>query len=390
MRSGKTLIGRALNMHSNIVVQKEPYFFYFKLCRNIFYRDLFNKPGFDFDSPIDSDFCKSEIEKNAFRQALGKIFFKPSDIDELKRLTIKQQEAEPGERAPNILPLLKNMKVGYAPSVFKQLMDIIAEAYSKSGVQYVGITEGWCDEFIQPMLELKDIDVRCIHCLRDPRAVVASRNAKNSLQSYGGKYPLLFLIRHWRKSIAYANMNSRNPKHMTIQYEEVVQYPDIWFEKMCDFLGVPFCGSLLKPNKYIRGDGKLWKQNTSYDQNEKTAFNISSLEKWKAILTSDEVGAIEYFCKPEMDYLGLKCFNKTFKITDFDKIDEKEEDIIEWLKKYDWTLNNKGELMLEFMRKCLVESKSKAELEKLINYFFIDKIVFDSLPSNLNKKHSFR
>ena len=43
IRSGKTLIGRALNMHPNIIVQQEPFFFFFKLCYTIFQRDFLKK-----------------------------------------------------------------------------------------------------------------------------------------------------------------------------------------------------------------------------------------------------------------------------------------------------------------------------------------------------------
>ncbi len=382
LRSGKTLIGRALNMHPNVVAQKEPYFFYFKICRNIFYRDILKKSEFDPDFPMDTDFCKPMQEKEIFRNSFININFMENDIEELKRLTVKHQDAEPGERAPKILPLLNKLKPGPAHLVFKQLMDFIGESYSKSGVIYVGITEGWCDEFIAPMLKLNDIDVHCIHCLRDPRSIVASRNAgKNVIESYGGKYPLLFLIRHWRKTIAYSILNNGNHKYLAVKYEQVVQEPEICFSRICEFLNIPFSENLLKPHTFVKGDGSLWKQNTSYQGNEKNSFSTGSLEKWKDVLSKEEIGVIEYLCEAEMDYIGLERVNTNFNVRGLFEFREDEDVIVEWLRNYNWIMSDK-EITLEIVRKVLIEERKIVKLPELANYFAIEEDVFDVLSNH--------
>lgn len=385
-RSGKTLIARALNMHPNIIAHMEPFFFFFKICRNVFYRDIIKKTDFDPDYPMDSNFCKPLKEKKIFRESFSRILFKGDDIRRLKELTVKQQNALPGERAEKIIPLLDKLEIGTAPAVFKQLMTLLYEAYHKNDVQIIGVSEGWCDDFIEPFLDLSDLEVKCIHCLRDPRAIVASRNKGTKiLEEYGGKkYPLLFIIRHWRKTIAYSIVNSGYPKYYAVRYEELIQDPKRSFKKICNFLGIAFSEKLLFPSTFIRGDGSLWRQNSSFNIQNQGEFNTSSIERWKKALSLDVIGVIEYLCKAEMSYLQLERYNPEFSLRDILLFKEKEEEIVEWLKKYNWSISEK-ELMPEIARNLLIERHEIANMDNIKDYFCIDTKAFDvfsSLGSN--------
>ena len=386
-RSGKTLLTRALNMHPNIVAHVEPFFFFFKICRNIFYRDIIKKADFDPDYPMDSDFCKPLEEKKIFRESFSNILFKEDDIRRLKELTIRQQNSLPGERAPKIIPLLNKLEIGTAPAVFKLLMGLLYEAYYKDGVQIIGISEGWCDDFIEPFLALTDLELKCIQCLRDPRAIIASRNKGTKiLEECGGKkYPLLFIIRHWRKAIAYSLRNVDNPNYFCVHYEKLILQPKLWFSKLCDFLGLPFSDKLLKPSFFIRSDGKLWKQNSAFKIKEQEGFNTHSLYKWKDALSKEEIGVIEFLCKAEMGYLGMQRENTDFSLVDLLDFKENEDEIVDWLKKYHWFFNEK-ELTLEIVRKYLIEKNHFKNLDKLIDYFTVDRSVFDTLSNKLDNR----
>ena len=375
-RSGKTLVSRALNMHPNIIVQVEPYFHFFKSCRNIFFRDVLRKTNFDPNYPMDSGFCKPYKEKHLLQESFADISFNDSDIVELRRMTIQQQESVKGERAPKIIPLLNRLEAGTAPFVFKQLMDILHEAYFKEGVQLVGLSEGWCDEYIQSLLNLEDVDVKCVHCLRDPRSIVASRNVGGRI--HVGKYPLLFIIRHWRKSIAYSLLYEEHPKYMAVQYENLVLKPELWFQEICAFLEVPFSQKLLDPSTFVNGDGSLWKQNSAFNVSDRGGFSQSSIDRWKDVLSKEEIGVVEYLCKAEMEYLNLKRFNPEYPLKDLLCFREKEDEIIDWLKKYNWTFNEK-ELMLEIVRTFIIENSQISNTEDLIDYFAIDKRVIGKL-----------
>jgi hypothetical protein len=373
-RSGKTLISRALNTHPNIILQMEPFFFFFKMCRNILFRDVLKKTDFDPDYPMDSGFCKSHEEKQLLKEYFLRLEFTHSDIEELKVLTVKQNREK--MRAPKIIPFLDKLQAGTAPTVLKCLLGILNEAYKKQEVMFVGLSEGWCDEYIEILLNYDDMDFRCIHCIRDPRAIVASRNGDSKL--HVGKYPLLFIIRHWRKTIAYSILCKDNPKYMSARYENVVREPEKWFREICGFMGVPFSERLLETSLYVNGDGSLWQRNTAYKGPIKEGFSTDSVERWEGILSRDEVGFIEYLCKAEMDYLGIKRKNQTFSLRDLAAFREDENAITDWLKKYNLTINDE-ELNLEIVRKYLIENQVKHVNDMMLNYFVIDKDVAKKL-----------
>jgi hypothetical protein len=301
IRSGKTLIGRAINSNPYASVQIEPFFFYFKICRNIYYRDTL-KQKYDNNQPIESDFCiKSDI-RNGFRDIIRTLRFNESDIAELKKWTIWQQDVAEGERAPKVNPFIKELKAGNAVDVLAQLYSILNKAYPISDLKCIGFTEAWVDNFIEPILSSKEIRQKVIHCIRDPRQIIASRNFGNN-SKYAGKYPLLFLIRHWRKSVAYSIINKDNPDYMCVKYEDLVNFPDEWIMKICNHLDVPFHEDMMRPEKFINGLNEPWKPNTNFKLEK--GFSKSSLAKWKEVLPEEAVGVIEYLCAKEMDYLIL-------------------------------------------------------------------------------------
>ncbi len=382
-RSGKTVLGRALNMHPDISIQKEPYFFYFKLCRNIFYRDILKRSDFDPDAPMDSNFCKTREEKLLLSKKFSDIYFSEHDIEELRRLTIKQQDAEGGERAPRIKPLLGKLSPGTAPNLFWQLMELLKEVYSKENLKYLGFTEGWCDEFIEVLINLPDFDINIIQCLRDVRAIAASRNKGKRLKErgYTGKYPLLFILRHWRKAIAYSLKNGDNPKYQTVQYEKFVTEPEGVLKRVCKALGVNFVDGMLDPSRFTQGDGNLWKQNTTWDRADPTkGFSTASVAKWKEVLTSDEIGVIEYLCKPEMKYLDLEMLRPDFLLHDLCRFQENEDEIEEWLKKYYLPFNDR-ELTFEIVRKFLIEKVAIVEPEEMVDFFSIEEKSYEFLSN---------
>ncbi len=327
-----------------------------------------------------SGFCSTKEERGLFNESFSKLVFLDSDIEKLREQTIKQNSGK--ERAPKIIPLLDKIEAGNAIFVFEGLMSILNEAYNKKDVRYVGLSEGWCDKYIDILLNYTDVDIQCIHCLRDPRAIVASRNGGSRL--HVKKYPLLFILRHWRTTIAYYILLNNNPKYMAVQYENLVHEPELWFKKMCHFLAVPFSESLLDTSGFLNGDGSPWIQNSALQVSSKKSINVGSLFKWKEVLSREEIGVIEYLCKEEMDLLELERINLEFSLQDLISYKENDDEIIEWLRKYNLTFNE-NELMLEIVRKYLIESNQNIDVKDLIDYLVIDKKVFGKLAKSMGR-----
>ena len=381
IRSGKTLIGRAINSHPLVSVQQEPFFFFFKMCRDIYHRDVLND-DYDFSQPIESDFCMKPEQKKGFNDYFENFVFGSEDIVELKKRTIWQQESAGSERAPRITPFLGNLKPGKTKDVFNQLYDILLKGYHKEGLKYIGFTEAWVDNFIEPILSLKERNHKVVHCMRDPRQIIASRNFGKNPEKYGGKYPILFLIRHWRKSVAYSIVNRDNPDYLVVKYEQVIKSPEEWFRKICAHLGVPYHENLVHPERYKNGIGNPWKQNTNFDAGK--GFSKESLEKWKGVLPDESVGIVEYLCGAEMDYFDYKMVNKDFDLKGLTSYTEEEEQSIEWLKRYN-LLVNEEDISLELVRKYFLETDELAD-DEILDYFFISKKVHEVLRKRSSVK----
>jgi hypothetical protein len=375
IRSGKTLIGRALDMNASITLQTEPFFFYFKLCRNIFIREILKKKD-GFDGPMAPFFCTPKSERKLFEKHFSSLVFSEEDIRQLKVLTRKQQVSVEDERAPEIISYLETIQSGSASDVLSSLLSILNRAYPKKSVDYVGFSEAWCEGFMTPLMSLRENPFKCIHVIRDPRSVICSRNAgKNLIEEYGGKYPILFLIRHWRTSVAHAIINQENPNYFMVRYEDLVTSPDHWFKAICDFLNVKLEKMMLEPEKYVNGMGKPWKQNTNFEQ--KKGFSTTSLYKWKDVLSEKEIGFIEWLCLPEMNYMGYETTKNNYSLSELLNFYEDSNDIVEWLKSYNLTVSDQ-ELEVEIARRYLL-TQDIHKAKDLISFLYTDEKNYQTL-----------
>jgi len=375
IRAGKTLIARALNMHPNISVQQEPFFYFFKLCRNIFHRDIL-KNQFDGSQPIETDFCKERKEKELFAEFFPKLMFSENDILELIKLTRWQQESAGTIRAPKVLKYIDSLKQSNAKDVLVQLLEMLNKAYPKDDQIYVGFTEAWLDDYIIHLLNLPGLDFKCIHSLRDPRSVIASRNAGNNWKKYNGKYPILFLIRNYRKSIAYSIINKNNPNYFMLRYEDLVESPNLWFNKICNHLDIPFSEDIMHPDTYIDGVGNLWKQNTNYEK-KSSGFSTNSIDKWKTVLSNEEINFIESLCHREMNFCNYQLCNNEHQLSDITSFQEDSDLIVNWLKKYNLSINDR-DLALEIVRDYWLNNDNHITKD-IMDYFFISEKVYMTL-----------
>lgn len=353
MRSGKTLLGRALNSHPAVTLQNEPYFFFFKLCRNIFMRDVVGQP-FDPGTPVGIHIFQPTKIRADFVKAFPDLHFNAGDIAELKRMTIWQQESEGDERAPRIIPHLDLLREGDAAAVFETLMAILAKAHPKDALQYTGFSEGWVEAFIEPLLIACNRDIRILHVVRDPRAVIASRNAGMDVKKkYGGKYPILFLIRQWRKGVAALISQKARTGYLALRYEDLVRAPEKIFDKIFKFLQIPFDAAVLRTDRYVNGAGLPWKQNTNFKP--ASGFSTKSIDRWKTVLKGEEIALIESLCLPEMSYLGYKPTVAGADVASLWPVAENDADIVDWLKPYALA-GSRDALSLEMVRRELLHN----------------------------------
>ena len=297
-RSGTTLLARMLSAHPNIAVSSDPSLPIFKFLRSHMFRKIgVNIPP---NYPLEDYYFSSkhiEYIYNLVSSDLNQKF--EDDMDKLKAEVRKY--AYPF--APKVVDNLGKLSGRTFSEIVDSLLSIISEVHSSMGKKpkVVGMKEVWANEFVLPIHRTFD-DFLFIEIVRDPRAVSASKNVKES------KYPWLFLSRQWRKLYAFTVFNKHNippEKHLVVKYEELAHNPDDTAKKICSFLEVEFSEDIVNPEKFKDELGNPWLQNTSWGKPKK-AFDTEAIERWKNVLEEKERRFIESLCLPEMSIFGYE------------------------------------------------------------------------------------
>ncbi|MCK4911652.1 MAG: sulfotransferase [Thermodesulfovibrionales bacterium] len=370
-RSGTTMLARAMDAHEKVVFASDPYLELLKCIRNRNLEVVGHEVS-DPRAPFSDNFLAAPEVKRNLRDTFASITLGDTDIK-----TIRQRIAEYTEDfSPMIIKYLEKLHPGTVAEVFDICMEILQDAYPKEGASVTGFKEVWTEEFIEPLLTLPDRDVRCVCIVRDPRAVISS---KKKTTPTDGNYPLLFMVRQWRKSAAYAVINQKfadSGRYLRVRYEDLVTEPETWFRKICDFIEIPFSPSLLDPSGFRDGAGGDWSQNSSYGTSR--TINPEYMDKWKEVLDEDEIYAIEALCAPEMKYLGYEPTVADATCGRLFSIREDEESFSEWIRKYEFRLDDES-IREELTRGYILDNPGMPWSSELLDLFFISEKVFDKL-----------
>jgi hypothetical protein len=295
-RSGSTMIARMLDVHPMIVSASDPM------------RPLFNSFRYDLADE------KYHFDNNRF-DPLGDYFLQDCDLlqrvlgaslnteitipsDELISTVAKRAEMFSGTYADAL-------DTGYSLGSYKDFVqyfiDTVAVTYGQ-GKDYscIAFKEVWAPEFY-PALKRSFPSMKCIAIVRDPRAIVASKNAT------GEPYPYIFMGRQWRKfACIAAYLDHAYEDVLVLRYEDIVQEPENYVSKICSFLDVGYNDALLDLSLYKDGWGKPWKQNSSYKDIESKRINAKSMDKWQMTLDKQDILSIEVFTHDWMQFFGYE------------------------------------------------------------------------------------
>jgi len=268
--------------------------------------------------------------------------------------------------------------------IYSGILNIIERAYGSTETVSLGPKEVWVGEFI-PALHRSFPDTRFIYIIRDPRAVFASKQHRET------KYPWLFLARQWRKLAAlgwwYAHRADRlAARFHLLFFEDLIQKPEETTRALCDFLQVPWEKAMISPASYVDGRGNPWRQNTAYASRAGGSIDPATLTRWRQALNKPEIRMIEYLCGLEMQALGYELELGT----DFADVGRlivdpphvAERDLAPWITRFeDNTLERVLlELETEMIRFDLVRQNGRLDRNKyaaLLDLCFLEKDLFD-------------
>lgn len=164
------------------------------------------------------------------------------------------------------------------------------------GVRLVGDKEVLVEEFYPA---LTNRDIHCLNIIRDPRDVIASMSFGSGLEYTGKRRPVLFDLRNWRKSVHVAHHVRRHGAFRNVLFEELVREPDRVLGELFSWLGV----SALSADDIEQDLNRTgWTGNSSFAVTR--AFDPSAMNRYPAVLPDDVIAYIEAVCEPELHHLG--------------------------------------------------------------------------------------
>lgn len=345
-RSGTSLLSTALNVHPDVLVGWQPFWLFFKECRNKFFKDIIGAP-IDPEYPMGVLQFRSEDESKLFQDVLNQVQFSNSElasvIYKIKTYLLDKSEKINSNMKPTALSEnMDDLEPGSAGYVLKQLLarlylaetDQEGKKLNRDQIGVLGIKEVFCEEYIEPILSYKGFDSSFIHIIRDPRAIVASRNYGKYMEATASRYPIFFIIRTWRRTVANYILNRDKEKYMMIKYEDMVRHPEETLNRICNILGVEFSEDILDFNRYRDRKGNKWEPNSSFEV--PMTISTSSVNKWKDVLSAEEIEVIEYFCQTELEDMGHEITTRRFDVERIFNFHEDMALVSNWLRKYDF------------------------------------------------------
>jgi hypothetical protein len=291
-RSGTTIVEKIINMHPKATVASQPFpilFFIFKEKFNTI-RDIERR------YPLDHLFLEDAYTNQDFKQFLLDYSVDKRALIEFKR---RMSDYSEGLWTPEIIDLLDQLQPGTFFEIYHGLLDLIAAIYTADKENLIGTKEVLVEEYTPAMIEL---GVKVIFVVRDPRDMITSLNFRVRDNLTGENRPILYSLRAWRKSIAFAFAAAQRNEGCIVRYEDLVTQQSATISKLTRYLGIDEFKTGAFDNGIVDQKGVPWKGNSSFT--DQKGISGKSLHTYKKYLSQDVNTFIETFCGPEMQLLG--------------------------------------------------------------------------------------
>jgi len=164
---------------------------------------------------------------------------------------------------------------------------------------YLGAKETFAEAYVPYFLSS---GTKVILLLRDPRDVVASVFTGRGPELAGAGRPLLFVLRQWRKSVAFALAYRSNPNLRVLRYEDLVGDPRATLDGIAEWLGRGAFPEGLDGAELRTLDGAAWTSNASHRATRR--ISSGSVGAHRRLLSERARRAIDVLCGPEMRTIG--------------------------------------------------------------------------------------
>ena len=299
-RSGTTLLDKLLSLHPQAIVLSQPLPLLYVRVK----RDFLESAGLLLEGSCASRYPLNDMAgANYYRPAKFLDFlraFRPTR--KFCRQLLQEMQDYSGQctRPDNPGRVLERI---HQTSFF----DLIA-SYTEcliGGVPppVIGSKEIACEEYL-PYLSAGG--ARVVQIVRDPRDVIASLDYGRGEHFGGRSKPLLFNIRQWRKSVAFAlaGRYEGQGRHLTVRYEDLVRESKAVMGRICRFLRLDEPAEDLFDGELRDQNAQVWHSNSSHHSS--SVITTQSLGRYRSFLSTQTDMLVQAICYREMLQFGYE------------------------------------------------------------------------------------
>lgn len=378
-RSGTTLLAECLDHHPEMMCIADPMNEFFKgFMRYAYYKVENEKKNVGY--PIDNFFFSGSKLVSRF---IDETDFNHPIPDYLKAEILERIALRDGEYCPEIVEPLKHCKATTFDALYLEILQLLFDAYGEPGTICFGIKTAWCEQLLKPLARTFP-NMSFVNIIRDPRAVIAS-----NYQDEGSRFPILFNIRDWRKSVYYdwkykfSDTVLQN-RYVGVRYEDILANPAFVLKKIVDLVGLEYSEAMI---------GRSFKlPNSSYAVKSDTkGISSGSKDKWREVLPKNLVVQTEAYCGAEMDLLNYKKLypdeppdcNSLLAMNDntYESLSEWCKELVQGKRYYENTWHHYN-TYLEVIRLSVLNANIVCNNQSLAEDFFYDYEYFLWLRNN--------
>jgi sulfotransferase family protein len=287
-RSGTTLLDKVLSNHPLIKIGSQPFPFLFFHIKNRFYKDL----GIERKYPLDDLFLETKYKNENFNSYLKKFCLSGLATKEL----LNDMKDYSGCLTPQLLRLWESPIGGGLDDIYNEMLDKLKVLFNSPDETLLGTKEIFGEEFIPYFLEK---GYKVVLVIRDPRNIITSLNYGKG-EHYTGKIrPILYSIRVWRKSVAFALQFKDYSGFTLLRFEDLINDTEMIFNNLADSWNIPQFPEISVIKDQF---GNTWKGNSSFT--EYSGIQKGTKAKYLSILNRKIINFIESSCYPELIAMG--------------------------------------------------------------------------------------
>jgi hypothetical protein len=293
LRSGTTLVEKLVHALPGACIGPQPFPFLYYDTKHAFLRA---RGAGEERYPLGHLFGEQRYRPEDFRRFL--------DSYQLSREAIAASFAAMngyrGWKLPAIAACAGRVAGGSFAEVYRSLCDCLPSVLGAEGARLRGAKEVFCEEYM-PYFLAEGVSVLLV--VRDIRDVFSSLKHGEGASYADRRMPMLHIARQWRKSVAFALQLAGASGFEAVRYEELVERPRAWLDRLATRLGCPPAGPGAVEDLRDQ-EGGAWQGNSSFAPVR--GVSRASVGRFAEVLPASCVEALEALCAPEMKALGLE------------------------------------------------------------------------------------